>query len=420
MRLKASVLKELLVLIRDIPGLIVLFLMPAVMIIVVTLVQDSTVQNLKGNTIDILYIDHDQDILGNTLLEGLQKSELFQITSILTSESDAKKMVAEGKYKMAVIIPKGTSDLIRKKVTPYINSVFSGESPTAEKETAQTRIKIISDPTLRATFRNAMLSSLQTYTAKIETSIMLQLLAENLEEMTGVKPELKEEPVDAVEFVEEFAFENETSIIPDSTQHNVPAWTMFAMFFIVIPLAGNMIQERNDGSFLRLLTMPGSYLTVLSGKTIIYMLVTFLQFVMMLAVGMFILPALGLPKLNLGTHLFALLFMGAASGLAATGYGVLVGTIAETHEQSGVFGSISVIILAALGGVWYPVYAMPAMMQNLSVLSPLNWGLNGFYELFLKAGDFSEIAVYSGALILFFIITIALSILIEKIKRIHQ
>jgi ABC-2 type transport system permease protein len=420
MKLKASIIKELLVLIRDIPGLIVLFIMPAVMIIVVTLVQDSTVQNLRGSNIEILYIDNDHDILGKTLLDGLKMSELFNITTGSFTEQDAKKQVAESNFKIAVIIPKGTSDLIRNQVKPYINSVFTGDTVTNNDPFKKTQIKILSDPTLKMTFRNALISSLKTYTAKIETSIMLLILAENLQEITGVKPEMKDEPIEAVEFVEEFAFENETNITPDSTQHNVPAWTMFAMFFIVIPLAGNMIQERNDGSFLRLQTMPGTYLTVLTGKTTVYMLVTFLQFIMMLAVGIFILPALGLPKLNLGSHLFALLFLGAASGLAATGYGVLVGTFAETHEQSGVFGSISVIILAALGGVWYPVYAMPAIMQDISIISPLNWGLNGFYEIFLKAGRFIDIVEYSVALIVFFIITVALSYLIEKIKRLNQ
>ncbi len=420
MRLMASVIKELLVLLRDIPGLIVLFLMPAIMIIVVTLVQDSTFRNLKGSNINILFVDNDQDILGKTLSDGLKKSDLFSVESKSVNYDEAKKLVADGNYKMAVIIPKGASNSIRDKVTPYINSVFSGQSIDKNLDIPKNQITVLSDPTLKEAFKNAMIASLKTYSAKIETAIMLQILAENLEQLTGEKPDISEQPIEAIEFVEEYAFEKNSEISPDSTQHNVPAWTMFAMFFIVIPLAGNMIQERNDGSFMRLLTMPGSYLTVLSGKTIVYMLVTFLQFIMMLAVGIFILPALGLPKLNLGSHIFALLFLGAASGLAATGYGILVGTVADTHEQSGVFGSISVIILAALGGIWYPVYAMPAVMQSISIISPLNWGLNGFYEIFLKAGNFIDITPYSIALIAFFIVTVAFSILIEKIKRLNQ
>ncbi len=40
----------------------------------------------------------------------------------------------------------------------------------------------------------------------------------------------------------------EIDVISNSVQHNVPAWSIFAMFFIVIPIAGNMIREREDGS----------------------------------------------------------------------------------------------------------------------------------------------------------------------------
>jgi ABC-2 type transport system permease protein len=78
MRLKASIIKEFLVLLRDIPGLIVLFIMPVAMIIVISLVQDTTIQSLKGTKINILYTDYDQDILGETLRTGLEKIRTIQ------------------------------------------------------------------------------------------------------------------------------------------------------------------------------------------------------------------------------------------------------------------------------------------------------------------------------------------------------
>jgi ABC-2 type transport system permease protein len=166
--------------------------------------------------------------------------------------------------------------------------------------------------------------------------------------------------------------------------------------------------------------MPGSYLIVLSSKTIVYLLVTFIQFILMLLVGIFILPAMGLPVLKLGSHPLALVVMGLISGLAAIGFGILIGTIANTHEQSGVFGSVSVIILAALGGIWYPIYAMPEIMQKISIISPLNWGLNGFYEIFLKDTGFSNIVGSLIALTLFFAVTLFLSVFFEKVKRLNK
>jgi len=419
MRLKASVIKEFLVLLRDIPGLIVLFIMPVAMIIVISLVQDTTIENLKGAKINILYTDYDNDILGQTLRKGLNESEMFNITDSLIEYNSLKKLVAENEFRIAVIIPQGTTEKIRKNIEPYIKNIFTGENKNNDS-IQKSEIIILTDPTTKSTFRHSVISSLKTYTAKIETQILLRILAENLESVTGTKPEFTEEPANAVEFKEIFAFEKENEIIPNSTQHNVPAWTMFAMFFIVIPLAGNMIQERNDGSFFRLLTMPGSYLNVLSSKTVVYLSVTFIQFVLMILVGIFILPTLGLPVLKIGTHPFALAVMGLSSGLAAIGYGILIGTIANTHEQSGVFGSVSVIILAALGGIWYPIYAMPEIMQQISIISPLNWGLKGFYEIFLKDMGFINIIGSTVSLIVFFLFTISLSVIIEKAKRLNK
>jgi len=418
-KLKASVIKEFLVLIRDIPGLIILFAMPAVMIIVVTLVQDSTLKNLSNRKIKILYVDNDNDILSKSLKEGLFNSEIFEIDTAVTSFIEAKKEVANGRYRIAIIIPAGATDTIRKNVRPVITNFFMPGENNKEVNFKKLEIQILIDPTTKNTFRQTVISNLQTYTSKIETQILFKILAEQLEEVTGSKPNLLDKPIETVVFKETFAYEKETDIKPNSTQHNVPAWTMFAMFFIVIPLAGNMIHERENGSFFRLLTMPGNYFTVLGSKTIVYLGITFLQFILMILAGIFILPLFGLPVLHLSSNFSALIITALSSGLAAVGYGILVGTIAETHEQAGVFGSVSVIILASLGGVWFPVYAMPPIMQKISIISPLNWGLESFYDIFLKNGNLIDILPEISTLLLFFIITILIAFFYENSKRLR-
>ena len=108
-----------------------------------------------------------------------------------------------------------------------------------------------------------------------------------------------------------------------------------------------------------------------------------------------------------------------AVAFAATGYGVLLGTVATSHEQAASFGSVSVIILAAIGGVWVPVYMMPAIMQKISVISPLNWGLDGFYDLFLRGADIQEILPQTLFLMLFFIVTMLMAFQYEKLKKSH-
>ena len=103
--------------------------------------------------------------------------------------------------------------------------------------------------------------------------------------------------------------------------------------------------------------------------------------------------------------------------MAAIGFGILLGTVAKTQEQSAPFGATSVVILAAIGGVWVPVFAMPKVMQYVSHISPMNWGLNAFYDVLLRNGTFVTILPEIIFLFLFFITTITIAILYDKKKR---
>ena len=167
-------------------------------------------------------------------------------------------------------------------------------------------------------------------------------------------------------------------------QHNVPAWTLFAIFFIVIPLSINMVKEKTQGTFIRLRTNPVSNRIVLAGKTVMYLIICLIQFYMMVAVAIFLFPHLGLPALNVEGNLILMSVVALFSGLAAIGFGILLGTIAKTQEQSAPFGATAVIILAAIGGVWVPVFAMPKIMQIIAQSSPMNWGLEAFYDVLLR------------------------------------
>jgi ABC-2 type transport system permease protein len=203
---------------------------------------------------------------------------------------------------------------------------------------------------------------------------------------------------------------------PNSVQHNIPAWAIFSIFFIVLPLAGSIINERSEGLFIRMRTFPGSYLSILSGKLFVYFMVALIQFCLVLVVGKYILPLLGLPVLDIGTHLFALIALTITLALAAVGYGLLVGTIFNTPQQSAVFGGISILIMSALGGIWVPLNIMPHFMQTISSLSPLNWALMGYYELFIKGGDWAAIQFQVLKLMVFFIAALAISYRLYKLK----
>ena len=134
-----------------------------------------------------------------------------------------------------------------------------------------------------------------------------------------------------------------------------------------------------------------------------------LQLLLMILTGMFIIPLLGLPALKLGQSIVALLAMAVSSSLAAIGYGLAIGSIARTNQQASIFGAVSVVILAAIGGVWIPIFLMPYFMQIISMISPLNWGLNGFNDIFVRDAGFCDIMPFFSASLIFFMITLFIS-----------
>jgi ABC-2 type transport system permease protein len=204
----------------------------------------------------------------------------------------------------------------------------------------------------------------------------------------------------------------------NAVQHNVPAWSMFAMFFILFPLAGNLIKEREEGSMLRLRLISGSQLPVVAGKFFFYLFVCFLQLFAMICVGLYAMPLLGLDKLILGSNYAGVLLTGLAVAMAATGYGLLIAVYFKTPQQALSFGSISVVILAAIGGVWVPVFVMPEIMQKISPYSPLNWGLTAFNDLFLRNASTTVILPELIKLVIFSFVTLTASIYISKARTV--
>ena len=205
--------------------------------------------------------------------------------------------------------------------------------------------------------------------------------------------------------------------LPNSVQHNVPAWALFAIFFITIPLSANIVREKTQGTNIRLLTSPLSYGELLMAKILVFLVIGILQFVLMVLLGLYLFPLMGLPALQIGGRVWGLLAVATASTTAAIGLGVLLGTLCHTQEQSAPLGATLTVILAAIGGVWIPVFVMPPFMQTIAKLSPMNWGLQAFYEVLLRVGEFSAIAGKVGLLLLFFILCIVISIVYDKAKR---
>ncbi len=420
-KLGATIKKEMLILIRDKIGLSILFIMPIVLIFVMTLIQDSAFKTINEKGIPIVLVNDDKDSLGNAIYQGLKTSSLVDLTDKIdgkpaTPES-LKKAVAEGKFILGIVVPKGATKTIRDHVSNLVSETITFDKT---QEVSPFEITLVIDPVAKKTFVTSVTSSLHEFISELKTQIMFQSFSDQIAELIpdgGSAPKKAYERSQIIKYNEIYASDLIGDVVPNAVQHNVPAWTIFGMFFIVISVVGNVMKEKKEGSAFRLRTMPTSYLTLMNGKIIVYVVVCFIQFLLMLGVGIFILPLIGLPALQLGNSIPSVLFLALMTSFAATGFGVLVGTLANSEQQGAILGSLSILLLSAIGGILVPTYVMPDIMRSISVISPLNWALEGFYKLFLRGGGFIDILPNVALLIGFFLLVMSISSISNRLTN---
>jgi len=128
-------------------------------------------------------------------------------------------------------------------------------------------------------------------------------------------------------------------------------------------------------------------------------------------------PMLNLPALDIGNKAADLTVIALFASLAAICYGIVIGTIAQTHQQAALFGSVSTMILAALGGIWVPVFMMPPFLRSLSIISPMNWALNGFYDILVRNACLSDVLHYCIRLSMFAFACLLVSLYYNRIRK---
>lgn len=431
-KLWSSIKKELTLLRRDFAGLMVLFVMPVVLVIVVTLVQENVLKSMGETDAKVIFVDRDGGPVAASIEGSLRESGSVKVVKeIKGRQADletAKKVVSKGDFQFCVIVPEGMTEKVKRRAKEAVKaSLLVGNVKPKQKapeEQGTPGLMIYFDPALREPFRTGVVKGLEKMMLAIEIKTKMEILSEILpDEMEKIARKALG-PAWSEEFKAEIprvriAFDNKplveirgetarygrTDRAPNTVQQNVPAWTLFGMFFTVVPLATSLIRERRDGVVARLLTMPISYGTIISGKIMAYVIICLVQFVLIMAVGTSLLPLLGAPALDMGSSLPALLLITLSSALAATGYGILLGTIAGTYEQASMFGAVSVVVAAALGGVMVPTYVMPEIMQQISLFSPLAWGLNGFLNIFARGGGVMSVLPEAALMMGFFCVT---------------
>lgn len=425
--LLATLFKELRLLYRDRFGLLVLFVMPAVLVVVVSLVQENVLKATGAAHMDILFIDQDRQAFGTLIGEQLKALDTVTLVTSLDGQAidtdQARALVDKGRYQVCIAVPAGITEAVRARAIEQISDAFSGGSK--EGALPLPHVSVYFDPLVQGAFRSSLLNALKQMLLAMEMEIKAKVLTESLpvqfqQTLSALAGRIALDPATIPKLqmdsgwgsrrlMDVAAEQSRLKKLPTSVQQNVAAWSVFGIFFIVLPLGGAIIRERKDGTLARLRTLPVPYITLLVGKLGAYVTVCWVQFLFIVLMGKIGLPLLGTPVLSLGADTTALIVTVTMVALAACGCGLMLGTLARTLEQTTMFGAVSVVCAAALGGIMVPVYVMPPVMQTISMFSPLAWGLNALVEIAVREGTLGSVRHELLYLAAFFAVTMAIA-----------
>ncbi|WP_169452429.1 MULTISPECIES: ABC transporter permease [Caldimonas] len=198
-----------------------------------------------------------------------------------------------------------------------------------------------------------------------------------------------------------YLYEIESGRAMTAVQQSVPAWLVFGMFFVVIPMAGVLIQERNEGTLLRLASFGVTPGTVLGSKLAAFMLLNWIQLSFMILVGRWLVPLLGGPALQLDIELGWFALMVLSTSAAAVGLALLVAAYSRSFDQAAALGGGLNVLLGAIAGVMVPRMLMPPILQTVSEWSPMGWALDGMQVVFVGNPQAEDLLLRAGLLWVF-------------------
>jgi len=398
-KLWATILKDVRILARDKIGLIFMFGMPIILVVVVTTIQNGVFEAVNANKVGLLLCNRDTGSASATFVRAIDKIGMFRVTLTAPNESDTSltERVRHKEAMVALVIPADFSQRMNAAATQVAGKALhsfglEGDSGRVIAGKAEP-VTIYYHPVLQESFRQSIKGAVSGALQLLESRLVLQAVYQSINDKP-LPDSLANNLLQNQQSVREISVSrNGAGGTPNAAQHNVPAWTIFAMFFVVLSLGSSVVREKLNGSFVRLKTLPTPYVIALLSKQITYLVVTLLQTALIFAIGIWLFPLLGLPVLHLPHDLAGLFIVSLICGWCAVSYAICVGVFASTQEQANGFGAISILIMAVVGGLMVPSFIMPESMQTFMNISPLHWCLEAYYGLFLEGGKLADVWV---------------------------
>jgi ABC-2 type transport system permease protein len=339
LRLISIIRKEFIQIFRDPRTLILIILMPIMQLFLLGYAATTDIRNIS-----IAVWDQSQSPQSRALLDAFRAANYFSIDYPVYSTQEYTDLIESGKIRAALIIPPDyETQLLQAKA--QVSLVLDGSDATVGG-TALSTAKLIG----------------QSYATKV------------LEEQAALTGR-------ASSFVPPLDVRTQVWYNPDliAAYFNVPGVIGMILYFITALLtASSIVRERERGTIEQLIVTPIRSWELVVGKILPYAILAFIDTFEILVIGhwWFKVPIRG----DLGL-IFALsgLFV-----LSSLGIGLFASTIANTQQEAFITVMVTMLPSIFLSGFFFPIEAMPKLLQYVSAIVPLRYYLVIIRALLLK------------------------------------
>jgi len=190
----------------------------------------------------------------------------------------------------------------------------------------------------------------------------------------------------------------------NASNWTLPGYLVMFVFFGAALGAETIVRERQNHTLERLLagsvrreSILGGIFTGTAAKGLIQILLFWIVGILAFNTDLGLSPA-------------AVIILSILMVIMSSAFAIMLATLVKTQRSAGSIAVLTSLVLAPLGGCWWPLFILPKWMQALAKITPHGWAMTGFNKLMLFGADFSavvpEMLVLIGFAVVFGIIAV--------------
>lgn len=372
-------LKDVRLAFRDRAALILMLAAPFVLTIGLGFVTGRFSGNKSSiANIPVILVNQDGGQLGNALVDVFNSQDLAGLVEP-TASSDpeaARRLIDEDKAAAAVIIPAG-----------FTNSIIPQADNFNNTNATPIQIEVYVNPT-RPTSAGVIKSIVDEFVSRVEESrtsgmtAILQMIKSGIitpqqaqSAAQNMTQRLQSSPSQSILAIQVNTTTSGGAAMPfDVLAYMAPGMALMFLMYTVTHGARSIFVERTQGTLPRLLVSPTNTSQILGGKVFGIFLTGLAQMLILISASSLFF------QLKWGDPLGVVVLVIAAV-FGATGWGMLIASIARTSGQVSTIGTTVMLIFGILGGSFIQLSNMPPIIQAFSRITPNAWALDGFTTL---------------------------------------